>query len=435
MGCFVVMIVGMVDDRAMRFRQQAAAPLPRPRPAIRQPRPTPKPVAPEPTPPNPLEEMVNNYLRTSGQLANDQVKYGGQVGGLGSRTADLLVGQGGVPDSSLLRAGALVGDIALDPGWLVPGLGAAKGVSAAVPVVRGANALRGTGMKGLPAYATAAGNPQAAASALGKSAEEVISEGGPMQGALLRYLGRHRSSNPSLGRGLMHPEDVPIEAGRNFGPSTYFAQTPEISDSSFSGFGKNIYRVGMKPSGWADTAKSKGYIDGAELLDKGLPAPDASTKWSDPLIQNLRDEGYLGFKHGLAFTDWDMGAVPGMGLKKINTMGLDNPGIFGARNLFDSVGEGLKEGKESVLDALASPFLRESLSDSAPSAIKKFADSRGYTRYGGDNMPYMRPFAPNPQVAALLKRLGADKWWQDPALVQNKSVVRGAFYDPRIDEL
>jgi hypothetical protein len=333
-----------------------------------------------------------------------------------------------------LGAAAFGADVLNPVGWAA-GAPIDKAIKAAVPVVRGANALRKTGMKGLPAYATAAGNPQAAASALGKSVEEVISEGGPMQGALLRYLGRHRSSNPSLGRGLMHPEDVPIEAGRVFGPSTYFAQTPEISDSSFSGFGKNIYRVGMKPSGWADTAKSKGYIDRAELLDKGLPAPDASTKWSDPLIQNLRDEGYLGFKHGLAFTDWDIGAVPGIGLKKINTMGLDNPGIFGARNLFDSVGEGLKEGKESFLDALASPFLRESFSDSAPSAIKKFADSRNYIRYGGENMPYMRPFAPNPQVAALLKRLGADKWWQDPALVQDKRVVRGAFYDPRLDDL
>jgi hypothetical protein len=319
----------MVDDRAMRLRQQAAAaPVSR-----RQPRPTPRFVEPEP---NPFEGFAKNYARSNQARVDDMVKYGGEVGGLGSRTADLLVGQGGVSDNLPLRAGAFATDVLSDPAWLIPGLGAAKAVKAAVPVVRGANALRGTGMKGLPAYATAAGNPQAAASALGKSAEEVISEGGPMQGALLRYLGRHRSSNPSLGRGLMHPEDVPIEAGRIFGPSTYFAQTPGISDSSFSNFGKNIYRIGMKPSGWADTAKSKGYIDGVELLDKGLPAPNASTKWSDPLIQNLRDEGYLGFKHGLAFTDWDMGAVPGMGLKKINTMGLDNPGMFGARNLFDT---------------------------------------------------------------------------------------------------
>ena len=44
----MAIIGGMVDDRAMRFRQGYGAPAPKP--AIRQPRPTPKPVDPEPTP-------------------------------------------------------------------------------------------------------------------------------------------------------------------------------------------------------------------------------------------------------------------------------------------------------------------------------------------------------------------------------------------------
>ena len=112
------MMVGMVDDRALRLRQQALPPAS----VRRQPRPAPQPV--EPTP-NPLDDLVSNYLRTSGRLAEDQVKYGGQVGGLGSRTADLLVNEG-VSDSPGLRAGALAGDILLDPGWLVPAAGAAK---------------------------------------------------------------------------------------------------------------------------------------------------------------------------------------------------------------------------------------------------------------------------------------------------------------------
>jgi len=74
--------------------------------------------------------LVRNYLRTSGQLADDQVKYGGQTGGLGSRTADLLVGQGGVSDNLPLRAGAFAADVLSDPAWLIPGLGAAKAVKA-----------------------------------------------------------------------------------------------------------------------------------------------------------------------------------------------------------------------------------------------------------------------------------------------------------------
>ena len=130
------MIVDMVDDRALRLRQRASG---------RQPRPTPQPVAPTP---GPLDDLVSNYLRTSGRLAEDQVKYGGQVGGLGSRTADLLVNEG-VSDSPGLRAGALVGDIGLDPGWLIPGVGAAKGVQAGARLARDptvqarANALTG----------------------------------------------------------------------------------------------------------------------------------------------------------------------------------------------------------------------------------------------------------------------------------------------------
>jgi hypothetical protein len=103
----------MVDDRAMRFKQGYGAPAPKPAAST----------------PNPLDALVSNYLRTSGHLADDQVKYGGATGGFGSRTADLLVEQG-VPDSFPLRAGALVGDIALDPSWLIPGVGATKGVKA-----------------------------------------------------------------------------------------------------------------------------------------------------------------------------------------------------------------------------------------------------------------------------------------------------------------
>jgi hypothetical protein len=131
----------MVDDRAMRLRQQAAAaPVSR-----RQPRPTPRFVEPEP---NPFEGFAKNYARSNQARVDDMVKYGGEVGGLGSRTADLLVNQG-VSDNLGLRAGALAGDILLDPGWLVPAVGAAKGVATGArlakdPTVQArANALMG----------------------------------------------------------------------------------------------------------------------------------------------------------------------------------------------------------------------------------------------------------------------------------------------------
>ena len=385
---------------------------------------------------SPLDALAKNYLRTSGRLADDQVEYGGATGDFGSRTADLLVNQG-VSDSLPLRAGALVGDIAFDPAWLVPGLGAAKAAQAAVPVAKGAYALRLNGMRGLPAYATAAGNPEAAAATLGKGARNIIDEGGPMQGAMLRYLGRHRSGDPSLRKNLLHPEDVPVVSGRRAGPSTYFAQTPHASDSTFSNFGKNIYRMGVNPSSWADTAKSKGYIDSAELLKRGLPEPDYSTKWSDPLIQKLRGEGYLGFKHGEAFTDWDVGAVPGVGLKKINTLGLpDVPGMFGARNFVDSVSEGLKEVRASTLDSIAMALHSNKLikgkqdnfgaRTDLPAYLDNFVKSRGMHRGRGEGFQDFRHFQTNPNIDKFIRRL--DKILNPPPPPSPIEVPRGPFY-------
>jgi hypothetical protein len=56
---------------------------------------------------------------------DDIVKYGGPFSGLGSRSADIAVSRG-VSDSPGLRAGALAGDILLDPANLI-GLPAATG--------------------------------------------------------------------------------------------------------------------------------------------------------------------------------------------------------------------------------------------------------------------------------------------------------------------
>jgi hypothetical protein len=127
------MIGVMVDDRAMRFRQEYRAPVSRP-------------VAP--TPKSGFDIFAENYARGNQRRVDDIVKYGGETSGLGSRTADLLVSQG-VSDSPGLRAGALAGDILLDPGWLVPGVGAAKGAQVAGQAVKDptvharANALMG----------------------------------------------------------------------------------------------------------------------------------------------------------------------------------------------------------------------------------------------------------------------------------------------------
>ena len=309
------------------------------------------------------------------------------------------------------------GDVAKDLGLLAVGGAAGKligaGIGVAAKVAQGAHALRASGMRGLPAYATAAGNLPAAMSVAGKRADEIIEEGGPMQAALLRYLGRHRSTNPLLGKSLIHPKDVLVSSGRRVGPGTYLAQTPSASDSTFAGFGPNIYRFNMGPSVWANTAKSKGYIDERGLKDLGLKfgeyntlTPDTGTLWSDGAIQKLRGQGYLGFKHGEAFTDWNLGVEAGLGLKRMGTS--NNPNLFGARNIFDTTRENIKEGGNSVLDAFSSTFWREDMS-ALPKFLQDFVNSRTYMRYSGENMPFLRPFNADERTIALLRRLGVNR--------------------------
>ena len=122
-------------------------PPPPPRPPRREPRPTPSFL--EPTAPSGFDIFAENYAKGNQRRVDDMVKYGGETSGLGSRIADQFVNRGVVSDNPVLRAGALAGDILLDPGWLVPGVGAVKGGQALAqaakdPTVQArANALMG----------------------------------------------------------------------------------------------------------------------------------------------------------------------------------------------------------------------------------------------------------------------------------------------------
>ena len=92
----------MVDDRALRFRQEYRAPVS------------------EPLEPTPFEMFAKNYAESNRRRVDDMVKYGGETSRLGSRIADMAVSRG-VSDSPGLRAAAIAGDIVLDPAVLIPG--------------------------------------------------------------------------------------------------------------------------------------------------------------------------------------------------------------------------------------------------------------------------------------------------------------------------
>lgn len=302
------MIGPMVDDRAMRFRQQGTSPAPgQPRslssfsqPVVqpRQPRPTPQPVAAqrpvEPTPQSGFDRFAENYARGNQRRVDDIVKYGGETSGLGSRVVDQLVSRG-VSDSPGLRAGALAGDILLDPGWLVPGVGAAKGVATGVKV----------------------------AGDIGRKAA-YVSDNPVVRDTL---MGRHFGpANLSV----IHPRDVPIVDARTIGPGTHFANTGGAADSlrlRLPGDRSGEYSVPLSFMDRYKLANSQGYAGPDDVaravsdlnLEGNLPlsqsrVPLNEATFDDSIVQDLLRKGFVGFNQGKGgfptgeFTNWLVGA-------------------------------------------------------------------------------------------------------------------------------
>jgi hypothetical protein len=161
---------------------------------------------------------------------------------------------------------------------------------------------------------------------------------GGIQGALYTELGRHRSKYETLN--MMHPKDVPVETGRAYGPGTYMAQTREVSDAIFSGFGANVYKQDTSILGWMKILLSKGYISENLMKQKmadfqlhfdeqknfatgnsafNFRRDDSLTNMSyeHPFIQGLLKEGYIGYKHGDALANWIIGTSKSFGLKPV----------------------------------------------------------------------------------------------------------------------
>ena len=143
------------------------------------------------------------------------------------------------------------------------------------------------------------------------SASDVVPGG--LQAFLLTSLARTRSNRSDILDNLLHPTQVPVDNARAYGPGTYFAQTKVQSDKIFSHFGPNVYRASASPTDWIKLLFSKGYITPNELREKAIKMgyPDfelGGQDWNHPFIQALIKEGYVGFKHGDALTNWLVGA-------------------------------------------------------------------------------------------------------------------------------
>jgi hypothetical protein len=353
-----------------------------------------RPVAPpRPQPPTPFERFAQNYASSNRRMVDDQVKYPG--GSLGSRTADMAVSRG-VPDSPGLRAGALAGDILFDPAWLIPGVGAAKAGAAAARVtpeiLKGADALKGIGVNDVSRFVMAAADPAGAQSVTGLTRVPTsntsltpglqipLEDSSGIYAAILRNLARHRSRDPLLEFGVRPPQDVPIAFGRASGPGTYFGSTKEASDAMFGGFGKEVYRIREPLTNvWNTVRNSPGYVTDDVLKkifpDRGPagsskgPSIDSSVQWADPIMQDLRDLGYLGYRYADdALTDWTVGAKPFVGLAK-------ESGSSTAKALSNKLG--LDRAAENVVSATAKPVT--AVRNLAQQSSRKISDARRAT--------------------------------------------------------
>jgi len=228
---------------------------------------------------------------------------------------------------------------------------------------------------------------------------------------------RHRSNN--IIEELYHPQDIPIENGQVYGPGTYFAQTPEISDKMFSGFGNQVHGMSVTPKAALKTLFGKGYIDSNKLAKEYIKIHGTQSgiqkqanisgnqwrahvgnqldqmPWNDKLIQGLLSKGYIGYKHGDALTNWLVG-VPnsGYGLKHIesnlgSSMTMkknNNPMLNYVKNMFGNQ-LGLTRNQNVPLLDMISQFLNGKVK---PKTSSGFTSIEGLANGGLVNIPHFK---------------------------------------------
>jgi hypothetical protein len=151
-------------------------------------------------------------------------------------------------------------------------------------------------------------------------------------GGLLQLLrGVHRASTPYEGPPLSIYERLAMsKTGESrtpanaYGPGNYFAASGQKSDAMFQAFGQYQYKTALTPSAILKVLRSKGLATReqvqkvAEKNNLSFASLEGIAHNADhPLMAALIDEGYLGYRHLDAFTNWMMGLMPGMGFKLV----------------------------------------------------------------------------------------------------------------------
>jgi hypothetical protein len=479
----------MVDDRALRFRQQALPPAS----VRRQPRPTPQPV--EPTPNSRLNEVARVALGMNPFTGTSQADRDASTG---------FIQRHGAMDALLAPASSLVEDFA-DAGYAPSTAAGRFGLGAAA---FGADVLNPVGW------------------AVGAPIDKTIGTG-------LRFANAYRGMSPqnralynSMVRGLYHgSRDTGANVARPFtaanrGQNSWSRNW--FGGDMFGSTGSNIFDPkGMQVASGYTTSKGGTVTDASGNLLPGLdaagypitrgalfrlsePVSDAAERnildltqgtldQVDPaLYQRLVNEfddpnDILNFADDLAKMDLTRSGPSMGGLHEsryspyvrpileefgydtvkhlsgqlqgdivtpvyafLNSAGLRaTPTLPSPGRAFDFVdanlsniaqrgaaatgraGAAIREKGASALDSLASVLSRQDPSV-LPAPIRNFVEGRTGPVFRGENFPDARSFSSNPALVALLNRLGLSRVFPDVAELPGP-VNRGAF--PKSDDL
>lgn len=142
--------------------------------------------------------------------------------------------------------------------------------------------------------------------------------------AVASTLAATRRTIPQQGLELVNPAlRKQSEASAVYGPGTYFAENKAANFTRWgSQYGNQLNKATLTPKAALDIAQSKGYmsLDDFKAAAAKAGQPDiAKLQMSDPIMQDLVKQGYVGMKYpgDKVVTNWVTGSQKGMGLKKI----------------------------------------------------------------------------------------------------------------------
>ena len=439
----MAIIGGMVDDRAMRFRQQSA-PLPRPKGFI-----PPQYTAPsnyrygEATAPKNIgPNVVTDFLMP---FTSETMRSGGEVG-----AQDLL------KDAAMYAAGGLIGK----------GVGAGiKTVGALAKMSPENRALYAAMQRGLYHGSRDTGAATAKPFTLANRDSGSWQRnwfGGDMFGAtgknVLDPKGRQvaegytRSAAVGNTLGTRAPgltaRGFPVTRGAKFRlsePANAVANRKilDLTEGTLDQVDPALYRRLVDE--FDDPTDLLNFAEDLAKMDLTMSGPGMGglhmSQYSPVVRPIIEEAGYDTIKHlsgqaqgnivtpvyaflnpaGMKATP----ALPSLGrLGDVADARISNVAQKGAEAT-GAAGAAIKEGGASALDSLAVALNRENMS-SLPAPVRDFVAGRTLVRGSGENFADVRQFNQNPQLVAFLKKLGLDKLWADaPEAARN--LVEPAF--------